>query len=78
RPLTVVSFYYNKFIEDGIEFHFKPGFNGGRSQTFVIEYCSETSLIWTNTSITDLNEDQTQYRLPNGTYFATVKKPSTG
>ncbi|KAL3887408.1 hypothetical protein ACJMK2_027350, partial [Sinanodonta woodiana] len=78
RPLMIATFYYNRFMKDGIEFHFRPGFNGGRKQTFVIEYSSVTSLVWTNTSITDLQEDQTEHRLTNGTYFVTVTKPSPG
>ncbi|KAL3887379.1 hypothetical protein ACJMK2_027321, partial [Sinanodonta woodiana] len=78
RPLMVATFYYNRFMKDGIEFHFRPGFNGGRKQSFVIEYSSVTSLVWTNTSITDLQEDQIEHRLPNGTYFVTVTKPSPG
>ncbi|KAL3887394.1 hypothetical protein ACJMK2_027336, partial [Sinanodonta woodiana] len=62
----------------GIEFYFRPGFKGCRKQTFVIEYRSVTSLVWTNTSISDLHEDQIEHRFSNGTYFVTVTKPSPG
>ncbi|KAL3887398.1 hypothetical protein ACJMK2_027340, partial [Sinanodonta woodiana] len=77
-PLILSTFYYNIFIEGGTEFHFDPCFNGGRNQTVVTEYSSVTSHIWTNISFIDLQEDQTEHRLPNGTYFVTVTEPPPG
>ncbi|KAL3887405.1 hypothetical protein ACJMK2_027347, partial [Sinanodonta woodiana] len=66
RPLMVSTYSCNRFIKGGNEFHFDPGFN------------KVTSLNWTNTSITDLQEDQTEHRLPNGAYIITVTKPPPG
>ncbi|KAL3887546.1 hypothetical protein ACJMK2_027485 [Sinanodonta woodiana] len=77
-PMMIKRFYFNQFMEKQIEFHFDPGFNGGRVQTFIIEYKPETGpdTAWTNS--TYLNETQIQNRLPNGTYFLTVMQLSPG
>ncbi|KAK3592285.1 hypothetical protein CHS0354_034053, partial [Potamilus streckersoni] len=75
-PQIVDAFHFNRFIEKQVEFNFKPGFNGGRNQTFAIEYRTTTipDSPWMNSSVTDLKETQTY----NGTYFVNVSQPPQG
>ncbi|KAK3600268.1 hypothetical protein CHS0354_039083 [Potamilus streckersoni] len=75
-PKLVDIFYISRFVSNQIEFHFKPGFNGGRVQSFAIEYksTSRPDPAWRNSSVTDLKETQTY----NGTYDVNVTQPPLG
>ncbi|KAK3592280.1 hypothetical protein CHS0354_034048 [Potamilus streckersoni] len=75
-PNMVDTFNFIRFTANQLEFHFKPGFNGGRVQTFVIEYKSIVSLdsSWRNSSVTDLKESV----ITNGSYFVNITQPPPG
>ncbi|KAK3577616.1 hypothetical protein CHS0354_022531, partial [Potamilus streckersoni] len=75
-PQMVDVFCISRFMANQLEFRFKPGFNGGRVQTFAIEYRSTASSDspWINSSVTDIPDIQTL----NGIYYVNVSHPPSG